>query len=73
VRTWTADRLTFDPDPPAYFGTVDFDGGGRLLMDFTDVNAGCLQVGTRVEFHFRIKDVDSQRNFRRYFWKAAPL
>jgi 3-hydroxy-3-methylglutaryl CoA synthase len=73
VRTWTADRLTFDPDPPAYFGTVDFDGGGRLLMDFTDVNAGSLQVGTRVEFHFRIRDIDAQRNFRRYFWKAVPL
>jgi hypothetical protein len=22
---------------------------------------------------FRIKDVDAQRGFRRYFWKAAPV
>ena len=73
VRTWTADRLTFDPDPPAYFGTVDFDGGGRLSMDFVDVDSGGLDVGTRVDFHFRIKDIDPQRHFRRYFWKAAPL
>lgn len=73
VRTWTADHLTFDMDPPAYFGTVEFDGGGRLLMDFTDVDAGQLDVGTRVDFHFRIKDLDPQRGFRRYFWKAAPL
>jgi 3-hydroxy-3-methylglutaryl CoA synthase len=73
VRTWTADRLTFDPDPPAYFGAVDFDGGGRLLMDFVDVEPGRLDVGTRVDFHFRIKDLDPQRNFRRYFWKAALL
>jgi hypothetical protein len=22
---------------------------------------------------FRIKDVDAQRGFRRYFWKATPV
>jgi hypothetical protein len=22
---------------------------------------------------FRIKDVDAQRHFRRYFWKASPV
>jgi hypothetical protein len=21
---------------------------------------------------FRVKDIDTQRGFRRYFWKAAP-
>jgi uncharacterized OB-fold protein len=43
------------------------------MMDFVDVDPGRLDVGTRVDFHFRIKDIDPQRNFRRYFWKAAPL
>lgn len=73
VTSWTADRLTFDRDPPAYFGNVEFDCGGRMLMDFTDVEAGRLDVGARVSFHFRIKELDEQRKFRRYFWKAAPL
>lgn len=73
ITTWTADHLTFALDPPAYFGTVDIDGGGRLLMDFTDVDPARLDVGTRVSFQFRIKDLDRERGFRRYFWKAVPL
>jgi len=72
VRTWTADHLTFDMNPPAYFGMVEFDGGGRAMMDFTDVFAESLDVGTPVTMQFRIKQFDKQRGFRRYFWKAAP-
>jgi len=72
VRTWTADRLTFDMNPPAYFGLVEFDGGGRAMMDFTDVNPDKFDVDTPVTVHFRIKQFDRRRGFRRYFWKAAP-
>lgn len=72
VRTWTADRLTFDMNPPAYFGLVEFDGGGRAMMDFTDVDPESFDVGTPLSVHFRIKQFDKHRGFRRYFWKAAP-
>lgn len=72
VATWTADRLTFDWNPPAYFGMVQFDGGGKLMMDFTEVEEGKIDSGTRVTMHFRIKQFDPQRGFRKYFWKAIP-
>ena len=72
VRTWTADQLTFDRDPPAYYGLVEFDGGGRAMMDFTDVDPETFDVDTPVSAHFRIKQIDKRRGFRRYFWKAAP-
>jgi 3-hydroxy-3-methylglutaryl CoA synthase len=72
VKTWTADSLTFDWNPPAYFGMVEFDGGGRLMMDFTEVEAGKVDAGTAVTVHFRIKQIDSQRGFKKYFWKAIP-
>lgn len=72
VRTWTADRLTFDMNPPAYFGLVEFDGGGRAMMDFTDVDPENFDIDTTVAAHFRIKAIDKRRGFRRYFWKAAP-
>lgn len=72
VRTWTADNLTFDMNPPAYFGMVEFDAGGRAMMDFTDVIPETLDVGTPVTVQFRIKQFDKQRGFRRYFWKASP-
>lgn len=70
VKTWTADRLTFDWNPPAYFGMVRFDSGAKLMMDFTEVEEGKIDSGSRVSFHFRIKQFDSQRGFRKYFWKA---
>jgi len=72
VNSYTADRLTYSPDPPACYGMVQFDDGGRWMMDFTDVEADDLKVGMTMRMMFRIKDIDTQRGFRRYFWKAAP-
>ena len=73
VLTWTADRLTFDMNPPAYFGLVQFDDGGRAMLDFTDVVSETFDVGTPVSVRFRIKQFDKQRGFRSYYWKAAPV
>jgi 3-hydroxy-3-methylglutaryl CoA synthase/uncharacterized OB-fold protein len=72
VVTWSADHLIFTPDPPAYYGMVDFPEGGRLLMDFVTHAEGGVDVGTPMRMLFRIKDFDALRNFRRYFWKATP-
>ena len=72
VLTWTADRLTFSPDPPAHYGIVQFEGGGRLMADFTDVDAGAVEVGMPMRMMFRIKEHDARRNLKSYFWKAAP-
>ena len=71
VMSWTADQLTFDWNPPAYFGMVQFDGGGKLMMDFTEVEEGKIDSGAKVSVHFRIKGFDSQRGFVKYFWKAV--
>jgi len=72
VMSYTADALTYTPDPPTYFGMVQFDGGGRMLMDFTEIDAGKMDVGLAVRMAFRIKDQDPLRGFQRYFWKATP-
>ena len=71
VATSTADRLAFSRHPPHCYGLVDFNGGGRLMMDFTDPDAASLQAGSAVRFVFRIKDLDEQTGYRRYFWKAV--
>ena len=73
VLSWSAEYLSFHLSPPHQYGQVDFDGGGRILMDFTDVAAGDIAAGTRVEMVFRIKDADDRRGFKRYFWKATPI
>ena len=72
ILTHTADSLTYTPDPPAYYGMIDFEGGGRMNVEFCDVDAADVAVGKRMRMMFRIKAVDEQRGFVRYFWKAAP-
>jgi hydroxymethylglutaryl-CoA synthase len=72
VLSWSADYLTYSPDPPAYYGMVQFDPGGRLMADFTDVDRGAVEVGMNMRMVFRVKERDGQRGFVRYFWKAAP-
>jgi 3-hydroxy-3-methylglutaryl CoA synthase len=73
VLSWSAEYLSFHLAPPHQYGQVDFDGGGRILMDFTDVSLGDIAAGTRVEMAFRVKDIDERRGFKRYFWKAIPV
>lgn len=73
VTTWTADRLTFDFNPPAYFGMISFEGGGRLMMDMSEVDPETFDTQAEVSVHFRVKQIDSQRGFRKYFWKAIPV
>src|SRR5690606_16621910 len=71
IATFTADRLAFSPSPPNCYGLVDFDCGARVLMEFTDPQAGTLELGDAVEFTFRVKDLDPTTGYRRYFWKAV--
>jgi 3-hydroxy-3-methylglutaryl CoA synthase len=71
--SFTADSLTYTPAPPFYYGLVDFDGGGRLKVEFADVDEGALDVGGEMEMVFRIKAFDKMRGFRKYFWKARPV
>jgi len=44
------------------------------MADFTDIGPDQnLEVGLPMRMVFRVKDYDSRRGFRRYFWKAIPV
>ncbi|MBC7159721.1 MAG: OB-fold domain-containing protein [Porphyrobacter sp.] len=73
ILTYTADSLTYSPAPPSFYGMIDFEGGGRLMAEFTDADADDVDVGREVEMMFRIKGVDEMRDFTKYFWKAVPV
>ncbi|VVP20922.1 hypothetical protein PS900_03848 [Pseudomonas fluorescens] len=73
VLSWSAESLSSYMAPPHHYGQIDFDGGGRILMEFTDVGKGEVETAMEVEMVFRIKDVDDLRGFKRYFWKATPV
>ncbi len=71
VRSFTEDWLAYTQKPPLVFGNVGFPGSANVMMEFTDVEPGQLEVGMPVDLRFRIKDIDAQRGFRRYFWKPT--
>jgi hydroxymethylglutaryl-CoA synthase len=71
VVTFTVDRLSYSPSPPLVFAIVDFDSGGRLPVELTDVDVAEIAIGDRVEMTFRrLATGDGIHN---YFWKARPV
>jgi len=72
VKTFTGDMLSVSVDPPAIYGMVQFEGGGRFTADFTDCELSELKVGLPVQMEFKRKGVDRERGFSNYFWKAVP-
>ena len=72
VLSHTSDFLAYTPNPPFQFGHIDFEGGGRVLMEFADADVDELRVGLPLRMVYRVKEFDANRGFRRYFWKATP-
>jgi 3-hydroxy-3-methylglutaryl CoA synthase len=71
IVTFTVDKLSYSLSPPVVFAIVDFDGGGRLPIELTDVDASQVAIGDRVEMTFRrLSTADAIHN---YFWKARPV
>ncbi len=68
----TADRLNYTPDPPFWFGLVQFGNGARILMELADAGPGGFAVGDTLAMRLRIKSIDRRRGMRTYFWKGAP-
>lgn len=71
IATFTVDRLAYSPSPPVVFAVVDFDGGGRLPVELTDVDVDEVRIGARVELTFRkLFTADGIHN---YFWKGRVV
>ncbi len=73
VKTFTGDLLTVSVDPPAVYGMIEFDNGGRFMADFTDCELADVFVGQPVRLSFRKRYTDKDRGFTGYFWKAIPI
>ena len=73
VKSFTGDLLAVSVDPPAVYGMVQFEGGGRFMADFTDCELADVKVGQPVTLSFRKRYTDKERGFTGYFWKAIPL
>ena len=68
IVTFTVDRMVYSPSPPVVFAVVDFDGGGRVPLELTDVDADEIEIGQRVEMTFR--RLSASDGIVNYFWKG---
>ena len=73
VKTFTSDLLAVSVDPPAKYGMIQFEAGGRFMADFTDCDMEDLVVGLPMKMMFRKRGEDKTRGFVNYFWKAVPI
>jgi 3-hydroxy-3-methylglutaryl CoA synthase/uncharacterized OB-fold protein len=73
VVSFTGDHLAFGWDPPSIYGLVDFEDGGRLLLDFADCSLDAVSVGMPVRMSFRRKYADEARGHYGYYWKAVKV
>lgn len=71
VVTFTVDRLAFSPSPPVIDAVVDFDGGGRTLLELADAKPEDIEVGAKVGLTFR--KLYTSGGVHNYFWKAKVL
>ncbi len=73
IKTFTGDLLAVSVDPPHKYGMIQFEGGGRMMADFTDCEFDELKVGLSMQMVFRKRVEDKDRGFVNYFWKAVPV
>jgi len=73
ILMFTGDMLAPSVDPPAIYGLVGMDGGGRILIDFTDCDLNKVKVGQKAFLTFRKRQTDNLRGYTGYFWKAIPI
>jgi hydroxymethylglutaryl-CoA synthase len=73
VGSYTGDNLAPSYDPPAIYGRVEFEGGGKYMFDFTDCKVEDITTDIPMFMSFRRKYYDEKRDISGYFWKAVPV
>ena len=71
VTTYTLDHLAASISSPIIVAIVDFDNGGRILIEVTDCNPKEIEIGMNVELTFR--RLYEAGGISNYFWKARPI
>lgn len=70
VATYTQDNLAYSLQPPVVVAMLDFDSGGRLPCQLTDIDPHQVRIGDQVEMTFRC--LHTAEGIHNYFWKARP-
>jgi hydroxymethylglutaryl-CoA synthase len=72
ISSYTGDNLAPSVNPPAVYGQIEFEGGGKYMFDLTDCDMDSLDTGMPVAMSFRRRYHDAKRDISGYFWKAVP-
>lgn len=70
IATYTLDHLAYSLNPPTVAGVIDFEGGGRVTCEVTDVDPSTVKIGDELEMTFR--RLYTGQGVHNYFWKARP-
>jgi 3-hydroxy-3-methylglutaryl CoA synthase len=70
VATFTLDHLAYSLQPPVVAAVLDFEGGGRITCELTDVDPSQVAIGNELEMTFR--RLYTGQGVHNYFWKARP-
>jgi len=70
IATYTLDHLAYSLQPPIVDAVLDFEGGGRLACELTDVEPSKVAIGDELEMTFR--RLYTGAGVHNYFWKARP-
>jgi 3-hydroxy-3-methylglutaryl CoA synthase len=70
VATYTLDHLAYSLQPPVVAAIVDYENGGRLSCELTDVEPSEVTIGDELEMTFR--RLYTGQGVHNYFWKARP-
>jgi 3-hydroxy-3-methylglutaryl CoA synthase len=71
INTYTQEYYYPTPEPPVTMAVIDLEGGGRILAQMTDTDAGVVSVGMKVELTFRKLHQGAQ--FVNYCWKCRAV
>ena len=69
--TYSSDYLGSTMDPPLVGAMIDFEGGGRAMLQMVDRDVSQLELGMPLELTFRkLYTIDGIHN---YYWCCTPL
>jgi 3-hydroxy-3-methylglutaryl CoA synthase/uncharacterized OB-fold protein len=71
VVSVSTDALSESPVDAPLAGVVDFDGGGRMSVEFTDAEPADIAAGSRVSMAFR--RTSTIKGLPDYFWRARAV
>lgn len=69
--TYTLDNLGLTIDPPIIYTVIDFEGGGRIMCQGTNINPSELKIGMPMEMCYR--KLYTSGGIHNYFWKSRPV